>query len=66
MSSCDPVSTTPHAAHSSCITGLMDTNKIDALAGRDFTPICQPDNIRWRLAHRTNGCGKTIFFDFLR
>jgi hypothetical protein len=33
----------------------MDTNKIGALAGHDFAPICQPGNIRLRLAHRTNG-----------
>jgi hypothetical protein len=65
VSSCDPVSATPHAAHSSCITGLMDTNEIGAFAGRDFAPICQPDNVPWHLAHRANGRGKTIFFDFL-
>jgi hypothetical protein len=65
VSSCDPVPATPHAAHSSCITGLMDTNEIGAFAGRDFAPIGQPDNVRRRLAYRTNGRGKTIFFDFL-
>jgi hypothetical protein len=43
----------------------MDTNEIGAFAGCDFSPICQPDNVRWCLAHRANGGGKTIFFDFL-
>jgi len=43
----------------------MDTNEIGAFAGRDFAPIGQPDNVRRRLAYRTNGRGKTIFFDFL-
>src|SRR5262249_26106426 len=55
----------PHQTHSSCITGLMDMNEIGAFAGCDFTAICQPDNVRWCLAHHANGPGKIILFDFL-
>src|SRR5215510_3275336 len=53
-----------HTRRTAAASPAWWTNEIGAFAGCDFTAICQPDNVRWCLAHHANGPGKIILFDF--